>query len=135
MKSGVSVQTDLADGLPVIEGDRVQLQQVVLNLIINAIQAMGAAPDGKRDLLVATALAEPDSVLVAVKDSGPGLAQGSVERIFDPFYSTKPGGLGMGLSICRSIIEAHQGLLWVTGNQPRGTIFRFTVPTHLGSAT
>jgi PAS domain S-box-containing protein len=135
MKSSVSVQTELADGLPVIEGDRVQLQQVVLNLIINAVQAMGTAPDGKQDLLVATAPAEPDGVLVAVKDSGPGLAQGSVERIFDPFYSTKPGGLGMGLSICRSIIEAHQGRLWVAGNQPRGTIFRFTVPTHLDSAT
>jgi PAS domain S-box-containing protein len=128
LKNGVSVRTELADGLPLIEGDRVQLQQVVLNLIVNAVQAMGAVRDGVRDLLVTTAQAEPNGVLVAVMDSGPGLAPGTVERIFDPFYSTKPGGLGMGLSICRSIVEAHDGRLWVTAKQARGVIFHFMVP-------
>jgi signal transduction histidine kinase len=133
LKNGVSVRTELADGLPLIEGDRVQLQQVVLNLIVNAVQAMGAVPDGVRDLRVTTAQAEPTGVLVAVMDSGPGLAPGTVERIFDPFYSTKPGGLGMGLSICRSIVEAHDGRLWVTAKQVRGVIFHFMVPVRPAS--
>jgi signal transduction histidine kinase len=127
VKNGVSVHTELADGLPLIEGDRVQLQQVVLNLIVNAVQAMGALTDGTRELFITTAHNKPHEVLVAVKDSGPGLAADSLERILDPFYSTKPGGLGMGLSICRSIIEAHEGRLWVTANVPRGAVFQFTV--------
>jgi PAS domain S-box-containing protein len=130
VKNGVSAHTELADGLPLIKGDRVQLQQVVLNLIVNAVQAMGAVADGTRELLITTAQAEPHEVLVAVKDSGPGLAANNLERILDPFYSTKPGGLGMGLSICRSIIEAHEGRLWVTANVPSGAIFHFTVPAH-----
>ena len=135
VKNGASVRTALAEGLPPIEGDRVQLQQVVLNLIINAIQAMRADAEGPRELLITTAQAEPNGVLVAVKDSGPGLAPSSLEQLFDPFYTTKPGGLGMGLSICRSIIEAHGGRLWVTANLPRGAIFHFTVPTHAVSAS
>jgi PAS domain S-box-containing protein len=135
VKNGVSVQTALGDGLPLIEGDRVQLQQVVLNLIVNGVQAMGAIAEGPRELIIATAQAEPDGVLVAVEDSGPGLALTTVERLFEAFYTTKTGGLGMGLSICRSIIEAHGGRLWVTANQPRGAIFHFTVPTHAGSAS
>jgi PAS domain S-box-containing protein len=130
VKNSVSMHTELADGLPLIEGDRVQLQQVVLNLIVNAVQAMGAVGDGTRELLITTARAKPHEVCVAVKDSGPGLATDNLERILDPFYSTKPGGLGMGLSICRSIIEAHEGRLWVTANVPRGAIFHFTVPTQ-----
>jgi len=134
VRTGVSVEMGLADGLPLVGGDRVQLQQVVLNLVVNAVQAMGAVPDEVRDLLVTTAPAEPDGVLVTVKDSGPGLASGSLERVFDAFYSTKPGGLGMGLSICRSIIEAHQGRLWVTANVPRGAIFQFTLPTEAAGA-
>jgi signal transduction histidine kinase len=85
-------------------------------------------------LFITTTCAEPDGVLVAVKDSGPGLAPASLERLFDPFYTTKPEGLGMGLSICRSIIEAHGGRLWVTANLPQGAIFHFTMPTHPGSA-
>jgi PAS domain S-box-containing protein len=131
VKNGISVQMQLADGLPHIEGDRVQLQQVVLNLIVNAVQAMGAVADGTRELFITTAQARPHEVVVAVKDSGPGLAADNLERILDPFYSTKPGGLGMGLSICRSIIEAHEGRLWVTANVPRGAMFQFTVPAHL----
>jgi signal transduction histidine kinase len=84
-------------------------------------------------LFVATAPAEPDGVVVMVKDSGPGLEMGNVERVFDPFYSTKPDGLGIGLSICRSIIEAHQGRLSAAANQPRGAVFQFIVPSHGGA--
>jgi len=134
VKTGVSVEMELADGLPPIEGDRVQLQQVVLNLVVNAVQAMSTVPAGMRDLLVTTAPAEPNGVLVAVTDSGLGLPPGRIERVFDPFYSTKPDGLGMGLSICQSIIEAHQGRLWVAANQPRGTVFHFIVPAHRAGA-
>jgi PAS domain S-box-containing protein len=133
-KNGASVQTALGEGLPLITGDRVQLQQVILNLIVNAVQAMCAVAEGPRELLIATAQAEPNGVLVAVKDSGPGLAPENLKHLFAPFYTTKPGGLGMGLSICRSIIEAHGGRLWATANLPRGAIFHFTVPTHPGSA-
>jgi PAS domain S-box-containing protein len=135
VKNGASVQTALEEGLPLIEGDRVQLQQVVLNLIINAVQAMCAVADGPRELFITTAQAEPNGVLVTVKDSGPGLSPASLENLFAPFYTTKPGGLGMGLSICRSIIEAHGGRLWVTANLPQGAVFNFTVPTDAGSAS
>jgi PAS domain S-box-containing protein len=135
VKNGASVQTALGEGLPLIEGDRVQLQQVVLNLIVNAVQAMGAVAEGPRELFITTAQAEPNGVLAAVKDSGPGLDPANLKHLFASFYTTKPGGLGMGLSICRSIIEAHGGRLWVTANMPRGAIFHFTVPTHPGSAS
>jgi len=128
VKNGVSVQTDLADGLPLIEGDRVQLQQVILNLLINAIQAMSGDSEGARELLISTARAEPNGLVVAVQDSGPGLAPEVLARLFEPFYTTKPGGLGLGLSICRSIIEAHGGRLWASANTPRGAIFQFTLP-------
>jgi PAS domain S-box-containing protein len=130
LKNGTSAQMALKEGLPLIEGDRVQLQQVVLNLIVNAVQAMGAAAEGPRKLFITTGQAEPNGVLVAVKDSGPGLAPASLQHLFAPFYTTKADGLGLGLSICRSIIEAHWGRLWVTANLPRGAIFHFTVPTH-----
>src|SRR5580692_654669 len=132
VKNGASVQTALAEGLPPIEGDRVQLLQVVLNLVVNAVQAMCAVAKGHRELLITSARAEPDGVLVTVKDSGPGLAPASLENLFAPFYTTKPGGLGMGLSICRSIIESHGGRIWVTANLPQGAIFQFMVP---GSAS
>jgi PAS domain S-box-containing protein len=134
-KNGASVQTALGKGLPPIDGDRVQLQQVVLNLIVNAVQAMGTVAEGPRELFITTARAEPNGVLVAVKDSGPGVTPANLEQLFAPFYTTKPDGLGMGLSICRSIIEAHGGRLWVASNLPRGAIFHFTVPTHTGSAS
>jgi PAS domain S-box-containing protein len=134
-KNGASVQTALGEGLPPIEGDRIQLQQVVLNLIVNAVQAIGAVAEGPRELFITTAQAEPNGVLVAVKDSGPGVAPANLGQLFAPFYTTKPDGLGMGLSICRSIIEAHGGRLWVTANLPQGAIFNFTVLTHSGSAS
>jgi signal transduction histidine kinase len=134
VKSGASVQTALGEGLPLIEGDRVQLQQVALNVIINAVQAMSDA-EGPRELTITTAQAEPNGVLVAVKDTGPGLAPASLEQLFAPFYTTKPGGLGMGLSISRSIVEAHGGRLWATANPPRGAVFQFTLPVHTEVAT
>ena len=135
VKTGVSVRTELADGLPLIEGDRVQLQQVILNLIVNAVQAMGTVARRAARVAHHDRQTEPNGVLVAVKDSGPGLAPAVVERLFDPFYTTKPDGLGMGLSICRSIIEAHGGQLWVTANQAPGAAFYFTVPTRSRGAT
>jgi PAS domain S-box-containing protein len=130
LKNGTSAQTALLESLPLVEGDRVQLQQVVLNLIVNAVQAMGAVAEGPRELFITTAQAEPNGVLVSVRDTGPGLAPATVERLFEPFYTTKPTGLGMGLSICRSIIEAHGGRLWVEANEPHGAIFQFLTPVQ-----
>jgi PAS domain S-box-containing protein len=130
MKNGVSVRTQLAEGLPPIEGDQVQLQQVILNLIVNAIEAMSGANGAPREMLLSTEKTEPNAVQVAVRDSGPGLAPVALERLFDAFYTTKSSGLGLGLSICRSIIEAHGGRLWATANSPRGAIFQFTVPAR-----
>jgi C4-dicarboxylate-specific signal transduction histidine kinase len=134
-KNHVSVLTQLPDGLPLIQADRVQLQQVILNLIINAVEAMSGKGEEARELLISTGRAEPDGVLVAVRDSGPGLTAASFERLFEAFYTTKPDGLGMGLSICRSIIEAHGGRLWATANTPHGAVFQFTVPAHPDSPT
>jgi PAS domain S-box-containing protein len=134
-KQGAAVQTAFGEGLPLIEGDRVQLQQVVLNLIVNAVQAVGTVEQGPRELSIITDRAEPSGVLVAVKDSGPGLAPANLAQLFAPFYTTKADGLGMGLSICRSIIEAHGGRLWVTANLPQGAIFSFKLPAHPRSAS
>jgi signal transduction histidine kinase len=117
----------LAEGLPPVQGDRVQLQQVVLNLIINAIDAMRDVADGKRELLVSSHN-EPDGVSVEVRDSGSGFASAALECVFEPFYTTKPEGMGLGLSICRSIIEAHGGRLWAIPCEPQGARFQFTVP-------
>ena len=128
VKTGVSVLTRLAEDAPVLEGDRVQLQQVILNLVVNAVEAMSGASDGARELMISVEEAESGGVLVTVKDSGPGLAPESLGRIFDAFYTTKPGGLGLGLSICRSIVEWHGGRLWASANTPRGAIFQFTLP-------
>jgi PAS domain S-box-containing protein len=130
VKNGVSVQTKFANGLPLIHGDRIQLQQVLLNLIINAVEAMSGVSEGARELLVSTGKAEAGGVLVAVRDSGPGLAPATLERLFEPFYTTKSSGMGLGLPICRSIIDAHRGRLWASANVPRGAIFQFTVPEH-----
>jgi PAS domain S-box-containing protein len=130
LKNQIVVKTRLSEGLPLVQGDRVQLQQVLLNLIVNAIQAMAAGAGGERDVLITAAPAEPNGVLVAVADSGPGLDPANLEHVFDPFYTTKPEGLGIGLSICRSIIDAHGGRLWVSPNQPRGALFQFTLPTR-----
>jgi signal transduction histidine kinase len=128
-KNAISVQMQLAEGLPVVQGDRVQLQQVILNLLVNAIEAMSGMSEGPRELLISTRKTGSEAVLVAVHDSGPGLAPDSIDRLFESFYTTKSGGLGMGLSICRSIIEAHQGLLWASASSPRGAVFQFTLPT------
>ena len=127
VRNGVSVQTQLADALLPVQGDRVQLQQVVLNLILNAVEAMGSVEAGARELLIRT---EHDDagVLVTVRDSGPGIDPTHLKRVFEPFYTTKSGGTGMGLSICRSIIDAHGGRLWAEANRPRGTVFQFTLP-------
>jgi signal transduction histidine kinase len=130
MKNAVSVQTRLAEHLPPVEGDRVQLQQVILNLVVNAVEAMSGVSNGARELAISTQKAETAGVLVAVKDSGPGLAPESLERVFDAFYTTKASGLGLGLSTCRSIIEAHDGRLWASANATRGASFQFTVPAR-----
>ena len=127
-KIGVTMRTQLASCLPRIHADRVQLQQVMLNLIVNGIQAINDVADGQRDLMVTTEGTE-DSVRVGVRDTGPGLSPDKFERLFEPFYTTKPNGMGMGLSICRSIIEAHGGRLWATGHASQGAVFQFTIPT------
>ena len=127
IRNGVSVQTRLADGSFSVQGDGVQLQQVILNLILNAVEAMGSVEGGARELSIST---EQDhrGVLVTVRDSGPGVDPEHREHIFKPFFTTKPSGTGMGLSICRSIINAHGGRLWVEANEPRGAVFQFTLP-------
>jgi signal transduction histidine kinase len=127
IKNGVSVQTRLCEGLFPVHCDRVQLQQVVLNLILNAVEAMSSVEAGPRDLLISTEQHGTD-VLVAVRDSGPGIEPANLERVFEAFYTTKSRGVGMGLSICRSIIDAHGGRLWAEANKPRGTLFQFTLP-------
>ena len=126
-RNGVSVQTRLSDGLHPVLGDRIQLQQVLLNLVLNAAEAMGSVEAGTRELLISTTL-DHLGVLVAVRDSGPGINPTHRERVFEPFYTTKSTGTGMGLSICRSIIEAHGGRLWADANEPRGAAFQFTLP-------
>ena len=127
-KHGISVRTDFAEHLGEIVGDRVELQQVAVNLILNAIEAMSGSAQQQRDLLIRTARTDDGGVLVAVLDSGPGLPPASLERLFEPFYTTKAGGLGVGLSICRSIVESHGGRLWASERSPRGAIFQFTLP-------
>jgi signal transduction histidine kinase len=127
VKTGVTVSTRLAPQLPRVQGDRVQLQQVMLNLIVNAIQSMSGVADGNRELHISTVSIEPEGVCVAVRDTGHGLRPESLPRLFEPFYTTKPDGMGMGLSICRSIIETHGGRLWATGCEPRGALFQFTI--------
>jgi PAS domain S-box-containing protein len=129
VKNSVSVQTRLAEGLPFVQGDRVQLQQVLLNLIVNAVEAMSGTSEGQRELLISTEKIE-SGIAVMVQDSGPGLSPATVGRVFESFHTTKPGGLGLGLSICRSIIEAHRGRLWATNNVRQGATFHFTLPTH-----
>ena len=127
-ENGVSVQTRLTEGPAPVDGDRVQLQQVILNLILNAAEAMRAVDEGMRELSISTEQSRTDGVLVAVRDSGPGINPEHIERVFQAFYTTKSSGVGMGLSICRSIIEAHGGRLWADANEPRGAVFQFTVP-------
>jgi len=128
-KKAVAVHTQLADGLPPVHADRVQLQQVMLNLILNAIEAMAGVDAEVRELLICTESNPSQGLLVTVSDSGPGIAPEDRERVFESFYTTKTGGVGIGLSICRSIIDAHGGKLWADAHLPRGATFRFTLPT------
>jgi len=129
-KHRVSLETQLAEGLSPVYGDRVQLQQVMMNLILNAIEAMTSVDDEVRELVVSTESSPAEGLLVGVGDSGPGVAVEDRERIFGSFYTTKAGGVGIGLSICRSIIDAHGGRLWADAHRPRGAILKFTLPVH-----
>jgi C4-dicarboxylate-specific signal transduction histidine kinase len=135
VKSGASIRMELAEGLTPIEGDRVQLQQVMLNLIINAVEAMSPHAAGARDLLIRTAKTKSGGVLVTVRDSGPGVDPAILERIFDAYFTTKADGSGMGLSICRAIIQAHGGRLSATRGAAGGTILQFTLPAGTDSAS
>jgi PAS domain S-box-containing protein len=128
-KNAISVQTHFTDALLPVRGDRVQLQQVVLNLILNAVDAMSSVEAGPRELVISTEQTRANGVLVAVRDTGPGIDAEHLERVFEAFYTTKSSGVGMGLSICRSIIDAHRGRLWTEANEPRGAIFQFTLPS------
>jgi PAS domain S-box-containing protein len=128
LNHGILLQTELAPGLPKVDGDRTQLQQVILNLILNAIEAMGDIDEGTRELRISTEREAAGGVLVTVRDSGPGLDLADTERVFTAFYTTKPKGMGMGLAICRSMVEAHGGKMWASANEPRGAVFQFTLP-------
>ncbi|HEY1475285.1 MAG TPA: ATP-binding protein [Pseudolabrys sp.] len=125
LQNHVSLRTELADDVPPVQGDPVQLQQVVLNLVLNALEAMNRTPEGTRVLTISSARNEPNGALITVQDSGIGLAPENLDRAFNAFYTTKPEGMGMGLAISRSIIEAHGGRIWATANTPRGTVLHF----------
>ena len=129
-ENAVSVRTRLAEGLPILQADSVQLQQVIQNLVTNAVQAMCVGQEDMRELRISTGQTDRGDILVAVEDSGPGLDVQNPDRVFEEFYSTKPHGLGIGLSICRSIIEAHEGRLWASPGHPHGATFQFTLPVH-----
>jgi C4-dicarboxylate-specific signal transduction histidine kinase len=135
-RAHVTLRTDFHEGLPAIKGDRVQLQQVLLNLLLNAADAMREVNNRPRDLLIATAREEPDLVRLSVCDSGIGIDPETLGKIFDSFYTTKSRGMGMGLSISRSIIQNHQGRLWGKANEGHGATFAFCIPcsTHPGAA-
>ena len=124
----VAIHTHLSPDVPAVLGDRIQVQQVLLNLMMNAIEAMIITKEGPRELWVGAEKHDAQYVVVRVQDSGPGIAPQQQDRLFEAFYSTKPGGLGMGLAICRSIVEAHGGRLWATANEDRGAAFHFTLP-------
>ena len=128
MKNGVVLHTQFMDGLPLIEGDRVELQQVLLNLIMNALEAMSGTAQAERQLQISVVPGDDGYLLVSVADSGPGFPVDNTDQVFTSFYTTKPTGLGLGLSICRSIIEAHGGRLWAGANQPCGATVQFTLP-------
>jgi PAS domain S-box-containing protein len=130
LDNGILVKMQLSEGLPPVQGDKVQLQQVILNLIMNAVEAMSEVSEGSRELQINSGEGEPGNVLVAVRDSGPGLPPANTARIFEAFYTTKSTGLGIGLSICRSIVESHGGQLSAMPNQPRGAVFSMMLPTE-----
>jgi signal transduction histidine kinase len=127
LSRSVSITVDPDPALPPLRADRVQLQQVVLNLLMNAMEAMATTPEGARAVSIRTQCLDGQAAHVSVKDAGPGITEDALARIFEPFYTTKPDGMGMGLSIARSIVEAHGGRLWATGNPSGGATFHFTV--------
>ena len=129
-RHNVSLETSLLDGLELVIGDRVQLQQVILNLIVNGIEAMRASVHQPRLLRVSSEMDGHGNVLIAVEDTGAGLDPTNMDRIFDAFFTTKPEGIGIGLSICRSIVEGRGGRLWASPTLPHGSVFRFTLPTN-----
>ena len=135
IKNSVSLQTRFDHDLFPIHADRVQLQQVILNLILNAVEAMSSVNEAVRALFISTEPIQEGGALVSVRDSGPGIDPENLERVFDSFFTTKSSGMGMGLSICRSIVEAHGGQLWASANVPRGAVFQFTLPADSGSAS
>jgi len=130
----IAVQGDCDESLPRIEGNQVQLQQVLVNLITNAVESM-ATENGERVLRLRSEVHDSGSVMVSVEDTGEGVEPGAIDRIFNPLFTTKAHGMGMGLSICRSIVEAHGGRLWVSARLPRGAAFHFTLPAHPDSAS
>ena len=127
-RNRVSLQPQLSADLPRVRGDRVQLQQVILNLIINGLEAIAKSKDGRRELAVSSDRDKANNVVIAVSDSGEGLDTANTDRVFDAFFTTKPDGMGMGLAISRTIIESHGGRLWATANSPRGAVFQFSLP-------
>jgi signal transduction histidine kinase len=129
-QGSVVVREELADDLPAVTGDRVQLQQVVLNLLLNAADAMSAVDDRPRELVLRTGLDDAGAVCVSVQDSGVGFARGDRERLFDAFYTTKSEGMGIGLSVSRSVIERHGGRLWAAPNEGPGATFSFSLPAN-----
>jgi signal transduction histidine kinase len=131
----VSLRIELAPALPMIPGDRVQLQQVIINLVMNGIEAMQSVTDRPRELEIRSQQDETHRVLVTVTDSGVGISAENADRLFNAFFTTKSSGMGMGLSICRSIVEAHGGRLWATANLPHGATFQFTVPVNADIAS
>jgi signal transduction histidine kinase len=134
-RNRVLLKTDLAADFPPVLGDRIQLQQVLLNLLINGIEAMRAVTDRSRELIIRSQKEETDAICVAVQDAGVGIDPQDMHRIFTAFFTTKPEGLGMGLAISRSIIEAHGGRLWACPNAGPGATFQFTLPPHRESAS
>jgi C4-dicarboxylate-specific signal transduction histidine kinase len=131
----VLLRMELAPALPPILGDRVQLQQVMINLVMNGIEAMQSVTDRPRELVVRSGQDEPGQALISVADCGVGIAAENVDRLFNPFFTTKSSGMGMGLSICRSIVEGHGGRLWATANIPHGATFQFTLPVNADHAS
>jgi signal transduction histidine kinase len=130
-RQGVQLRTELEADLPAITGDPVQLQQVMLNLIMNAVEATSARSDGERELLLTSESHRPNEIVIAVRDSGVGIDPRNLEQIFKPFFTTKAGGMGMGLSISRSTVEAHGGRLWAEPNEGPGAIFQFSLPASV----
>jgi signal transduction histidine kinase len=128
-KHGIALETVFDMSISLVAGDRIQLQQVVLNLILNAVEAIGSADCKARRITVGSRHLNEGKIVVTVADTGPGIDPASGDQIFDAFFTTKSGGLGMGLSICRSIVEAHGGRLWVSPNEPGGSVFSFTLST------